>query len=94
MIEFLFGKDISVNVIDNDSETPLLWACCKANNVDNVTVLLRHGADICIADLGKDVCASHYATKFVDVCIIEFLIDKGISVKVMDNETHTAVLGE
>ena len=94
MIEFLFRKGITVNVTDDDSEIPLLWACCKANSVDNVTVLLRHGADICMADLGKDACASHYAAKFVDVCVIEFLIYKGISVKVMDTETHTAVLGE
>ena len=41
-IEFLIGKDISVNVMDNDNRTPLLWACQKANNVDNVTNSKQH----------------------------------------------------
>ena len=45
LIEFLIGKGISVNVIDNDNDTPLLWASQKANNVDNVTVMLKHGAN-------------------------------------------------
>ena len=59
MIEVLIGKDISVNVIDNDNETPLLWAYCNANNVDNVTALLRHLAYINKTNKTSDASALH-----------------------------------
>ena len=92
MIEFLIEKGISVNVMDNDNRTPLLWSCEKANNVDNVTVLLRYGADINKTNKEYGACALHYAAKFSDKSMIEFLIGKGISVNVMDNDYQTPLL--
>ena len=92
MIEFLIGIGISVNVMDNDNRTPLLWACCQANNIDNVTALLTHGADINKTNKEYGACALHYAAKFSDKSMIEFLIGKGISVNVMDNDNRTPLL--
>ena len=93
MIEFVIEKGISVNVIDNDNETPLLWACCNANNVDNVTALLRHLAYINKTNKTSGTSAFHCAALESDKSMIEFFFGKCISVNVIDNKKNTAVVG-
>ena len=92
VIEFLLWKGIHVDVKDYDNKTPLLWACQKSSNIDNVLALLKHGADINVINKMSEASALHYAAKFSNVRIIEFMLDKGISVNLMDNDNKTPLL--
>ena len=94
VLEFLIGKRISINVIDTDKYTPLLWACQGPNNIGNVEVLLKHGADINITNREYGACALHYAAMDSDNSMIEFLIGKGILVNVVRNDNKTPLLWE
>ena len=92
MIEFLINCGISANVQDNDSQTPLLWACKNVNNTENVAVLLQYEADFNRSNKQHGACALHYAAKYSDSRLIKFLIARGISVNVMDNDNKTPLL--
>ena len=88
MIEYLIEQGISVNVVDNDNKTPLLWAD-KPNYVENVTALLKCGADINKVNAQSGACTLYYAAKDADKRMIEFLMEKGISVNVIDKDNKT-----
>ena len=92
MIEFLLNKSISVNIKDNDNETPLLWACQAKNQVQNVAKLLQHGTDINAVSKEHGANALHNAAKFSDKGLIEFLLSAGISVNVVDNNNNTPLM--
>ena len=92
VIDSLIRYGISVNMVDKDNQTPLLWACIKANNIENVKVLLGHGADIQISSKEYGASALHYAAQLSDKSMVEFLILNGISVNVVDNENKTPLL--
>ena len=83
---------LSVNAADNDYENPLLWACKEPNNIENITVLLQHGADINRIDKVDGAGVLHYATVCSDINTIEFLLKKVISVNVADNDNKTPLL--
>ena len=36
IIEFLIMHDISVNIFNDDNDTPLAWACSAKGNIENV----------------------------------------------------------
>ena len=57
--KFSVGKGISVNVMDYDYKTPLSWACQKANNIENVSTLLQHGADNNKTNKESGACVLH-----------------------------------
>ena len=78
-----------MNVMNNENKTPLLLAYQKANNIENVTILLQHGADINKTNKESGACAFHFAAFWSDKSMIEFLIGKGISVNVIDTDNKT-----
>ena len=88
----MLEKGISVNVTTCDNETPFSWACQEENNVDNVTFLLDYGADISTLNKSSSVGALHYAAKRSDKTVVEFLLKKGISANVKDNDNKTPLL--
>ena len=75
----------------NSEEQQLLYECQEPNYVKNVKALLSQKVSFSIA--GQDgTCALHYAAKFSDESMIDFLIGQGISANVMDNDNRTPLL--
>ena len=83
---------MSVNVTDNDNNTPLTLACHVLNNVKNASTLLKHGADINVTSKSSGAGLLHCAAKFSDICMIEMLLANGISVNVPDADNMTPLL--
>ena len=50
VVNLLIDKGDNVNRRDEESRTPLLWACCRAGSVSVVKALLDRGADIKVKD--------------------------------------------
>ena len=68
-----------------------MWASRRNNNVQNVKVLLKHGADIHRTNLtGASVL--HYAASKSDKNMIEFLLAKGCCINVTDCKNQTPLL--
>ena len=92
LIELLLIRGISVNEVDKDGETPLLWACQAADNIENVTVLMQHGADINAFNKVNGAGVLHSVAKCSDKSTVEFLLKEGVSVNIADNDDETPLL--
>ena len=91
LIEYIFKlMSISINANDNNYQTPLIWACSRKNNVNNVATLLDLGADI--ADCPYGLSVLHFAAKYADSGMIKFLIERGISVNSVNSDEKTPLM--
>ena len=92
VITALIKKGISVNVLDDNDKSPLMWACFeKINAFLNVSELLEEGADV--HQVSKDnITALHIAAEHSDSSVIKLLLDKGISVNILDGEMRTPLM--
>ena len=91
LIKFLLNHmNISVNASDNDSQTPLIWACSRKNNVNTVATLLDHGADITESPYGQS--GLHFAAKYGDSEMIKLLLERGISINTVDSDEKTPLM--
>ena len=84
MIKLLLERGISINTVDSDEKTSLMWACEVKNNVDNVNTLLACGADVnMLTSCQKSVySALHFAALYGDKETIECLLNHNISVNI------------
>ena len=90
--ECLINRNISVNVVNNDNQTPLMWACSVKNNIRNVTTLLEHGADVNVANKEDGASALHFAAKYADQEIIESLLKANASINITDDQQQTPLM--
>ena len=89
-IKYLINHNISVNIINDDSDTPLMWACQAKDNIENVRTLLTHGADINLTDK-YNISALHFAARNADSETIECIISHSIPVGSVDDFNRTAL---
>ena len=67
-------------MVNNDNQTPLMWACSIKNNISNVATLLEHGANVHISSKEDGASALHFAAKYSDREVIERLLKFNASV--------------
>ena len=91
IIECLITHNASVNIFNNDKDTPLMVACSVKNNIDNVLKLLKHGADINLTN-SRRASALHFAARNADSEIIECLINHEIPVNLNDGKRNTPLM--
>ena len=60
-------------------------------DVDNVTSLIHNGADINTISKSSGGTALHYAAKFSDKQVVEYLLGKGISVNATGKCSKTPI---
>ena len=91
LIECIFKQmNISIYAKDYNYQTPLIWACSRKNNVNNVATLLDLGVNI--TDCSYDLSVLHFAAKYADRGMIKFLIEHGISVNSIDSDEKTPLM--
>lgn len=79
-----------VNERDEESGTPLIYAC-RNNASDIVRMLLDHGADPNLGD-GKNYMALHYAAVLGNLPIIDLLVKAGADVNCTDGNGDTPLM--
>ena len=82
-------NQISINAINNNQATPLMFACSNGGHLDNMETLIQYGADINARDIdGKTLL--HYASRYSKQEIVEFLLKLNqISVNATNNNQAT-----
>ena len=89
---FLKFNEISVNVVDNCNQTPLMHACFDGGRLDNIKMLIQNGADIQVRD-SYDSTVLHFASRNSNQEVLEFFLTLNeISVNAIDNRTRTPLM--
>ena len=92
VVSSLIDAKASVNAVDIDNQTPLIWSCCAKNNTDNIVILLQNGADVTIRTVSCGACAVHYGAKNCDREAFERILYKGITADLRDKDDWTPLM--
>lgn len=91
-IQFLCEKGAQINQGDNEGVTPFLQAMGAASrrkNFESLSWLIKHGADVCLAD-HKGRTALHYAGLYdVKPEVVKLLLTYGACASQVDNDGMT-----
>ena len=91
LVNCLLQKGAYVDFQDNDGQTALYLAICsECNCFDNLSSLIRYGADVNTADIRKCTPLMR-ASKFCDVKEVTLLIEHGAKVELQDQNGDTAL---
>ncbi len=85
-LSFLIGLGLNVNHQDSFGETAL-YAAARSGNIDAVTTLLKHNADIKIISRHHGETLLH--TAFNDPVMTDILLDSGMEIDPRDNYGQT-----
>ena len=91
MVEFLIGKGVNPNEMDDDKITPLGWATI-ANNLSMVQALLARGAEVNHVDnFGMTPLLYAASIDFGDTAVLQKLIAAGGDTGAKNKDGLTAV---
>ena len=91
VVEFLLKVNkTSVNAIDNNSETPLMYACLNGGRLDIIETLIQNGANVEARD-SSGATLLHIASRYSNQEITEFLL-RIIPVNVTNNNKQSALM--
>lgn len=94
MIELLLSHGATIDAVQRNQPskyTPLMWAV-DAGKVDNLKLLLQHGADPKRRVFDKKASALHMAAMRGHVAIVEILVAAGLAVDVTDTDSMTPLM--
>ena len=90
-VNCLLQEGANVDFQDNDGQTALnLAICSECNCFDNLSSLIRYGADVNTADIRKCTPLMR-ASKFCDLKEVTLLIEHGAKVELQDQNGDTAL---
>ena len=91
IVEYLLSLGLKVNTVSYSGRTPLMFACCDGDRLDNIKTLIKQGADIHQIDV-NGWTALHCAATYAKSEIIEYLLSLGLKVNMVDNSGHTPLM--
>jgi len=92
MAGMLIGKGASVKVHSNNGSTPLHKACYQRENLELISLLLHHGADINAVDKyfqATPLNYSCYMRSGGNLAVVRLLVEKGANVNIPDKKGYT-----
>ena len=91
MLEILTDHGVDVNATDKNGDTALVTACTKGN-MDNITVLLKAGADPNMANAHGTTCLHCAVFQGYSIDVLQILTDHGAVVNTLNKNGDTALL--